>query len=145
MMQSLRSLCPLAGRTILGLYFVLPGALLKILDPAGTSEYMAAHGMVMIPLFLGLTIALQLGGGLSLILGYRASLSAFLLAGLTLVISLVMHDFWSVEDALQRAHETQNFVKNLGIMGGLLAIAGLGAGPYSLDARHAQSRHLHGQ
>jgi len=138
MLARLESLCPLTGRIILGLYFILPGALLKITSLQGTSEYMASKGMVMIPVFLGLTILLQLGGGLAVLVGYQTKIAAFLLAGLTLVISLVMHDFWDVTDALQRRHETQNFVKNMGIMAGLLAMAGLGAGPFSLDNRKTQ-------
>ncbi len=135
MFAKIESLCPLAGRIILGLYFVLPGALAKIFNPQGTSDYMASHGMMMIPLLLGLTILVQLAGGLALIAGYKTQIAAFLLAGLTLVISLVMHDFWTLEEGLVRGHETQNFVKNMGIMAGLLAIAGLGAGPFSLDNR----------
>ena len=138
MFARIESLCPLAGRILLGLYFILPGAVLKITDMQGTSEYMASKGMVLIPLFLGLTILLQLGGGLAVLVGYQTKIAAFLLAGLTLVISIVMHDFWDVTEAVQRGHETQNFVKNLGIMAGLLAIAGLGAGPFSLDNRTRQ-------
>jgi len=62
MLAKLESLCPLAGRMILGLYFILPGALLKIADMQGTSEYMASKGMVLIPVFLRLTILLHLAG-----------------------------------------------------------------------------------
>lgn len=138
MLAKLESLSPLAGRMILGLYFILPGALLKIADMQGTSEYMASKGMVLIPVFLGLTILLQLGGGLAVLVGYQAKIAAFLLAGLTLVISIVMHDFWDVQEAVQRGHETQNFVKNMGIMAGLLVMAGLGAGPFSIDNRKKQ-------
>lgn len=138
MLNRIESLCPLAGRIILGLYFILPGAILKITDMQGTSEYMASKGMVMIPVFLGLTILLQLGGGLAVLVGYQTKIAAFLLAGLPLVISIVMHDFWDVTEAVQRGHETQNFVKNMGIMAGLLAMAGLGAGPFSLDNRKKQ-------
>lgn len=108
---------------------------MKIFNYQGTADYMAEHGMVMIPFFLMLTIIIQLGAGAALIAGYKTQIAAFLLAGLTLVISLVMHDFWDVTDALQRGHETQNFVKNLGIIAGLLVLSGLGAGPYSLDQR----------
>ena len=52
-------------------------------------------------------------------------LMAFILAGLTLIISLFMHDFWGMEEGLQRAHEMQNFVKNMAIMAGLLYVAGV--------------------
>ena len=135
MIDRVEALCPLAGRVILGLYFIVPGGLMKIFNYQGTADYMAEHGMFMIPFFLVLTIIIQLGAGAALIAGYKAQIAAFLLAGLTLVISLVMHDFWDVADALQRGHETQNFVKNLGIIAGLLVLSGLGAGRFSVDQR----------
>ena len=71
-----------------------------------------------------------------MVAGYQTRIIAFLLAGLTLVISIVMHDFWTLPAGeLQTAHETQNFVKNMAIMAGLLAVAGLGGGRWSMDAR----------
>jgi putative oxidoreductase len=107
----------------LGLYFIVPG-ITKITGFAAMSAYMEAHGVPLIPVLLSLTIVLQIGGGTSLLLGFRTQLMAFVLAGLTLVISLFMHDFWNVEEGLERAHETQNFVKNLAIMAGLMFVAG---------------------
>ena len=47
------------------------------------------------------------------------------LAGLTLLISLFMHDFWNSYEGGNSAHETQNFVKNMAIMAGLLYVAGV--------------------
>ena len=66
--------------------------------------------------FLGPGIS-EIGGGAALIIGYRTQVVAFLLAGLTLGISLFMHDFWN------DPAETQNFVKNMAIMGGLMFVA----------------------
>ncbi len=114
----------LSGRGLLGLYFIVPG-ITKVTGFAAMSEYMAAHGVPLIPVLLVLTIIIQIGGGLSLLVGYRTQLMAFLLAGLTLVISAFMHDFWSMEEGLARAHETQNFVKNMAIMAGLMYVAGV--------------------
>ena len=114
----------LTGRGLLGLYFILPG-ISKITGFAGMSEYMAAHGVSFVPLLLVITIILQIGCGASLVAGWRAPLMAFVLAGLTLVISLFMHDFWRMEEGLQRAHEMQNFIKNMAIMAGLLYVAGV--------------------
>ena len=125
-----------SGRALLGIYFILPG-ISKITDFAGNSQYMADHGMVFIPYFLVLTIIIQVGGGVSLVAGYKTRFIAFLLAGLTLVISIVMHDFWTLEPSLQTSHETQNFIKNMAIMAGLLVLAGLGGGPWSLDHKNA--------
>ena len=113
----------LAGRGLLGLYFILP-AIMKIADFNMHADYMASHGMIFIPFFLVLTIIIQLGGGVALIIGYRQQLVAFVLAGLVLVISIVLHNFWTMEEGIQRAHETQNFVKNMAIMAGLLVVAG---------------------
>ena len=134
--QPFENLMATSGRVLLGIYFILPG-INKITDFSGNSQYMADHGMVFIPFFLVLTIILQVGGGLAMVVGYQTRIIAFLLAGLTLVISIVMHDFWTMEPGLQTSHETQNFVKNMAIMAGLLVAAGLGGGPWSLDARRA--------
>jgi putative oxidoreductase len=113
----------IAGRALLGLYFVIPG-ITKITGFSGTSEYMAAHGVPFVPVLLVLTIILQVGGGAALLAGYRTQIVAFVLAGLTLVISLFMHDFWNFAEGLERAHETQNFIKNMAIMAGLMFVAG---------------------
>ena len=113
----------LAGRILLGLYFIVPG-MMKVMNFGGTAEYMATHGMIFIPFFLTLTIILQLAGGSCLVIGYRQQQVSFVLAGLVLVISVVMHNFWAMEEGLQRAHETQNFIKNMAIMAGLLVLAG---------------------
>lgn len=114
----------LAGRALLGLYFILPG-ITKITGFAGMVQYMTDHGVPLVQPLLVLTIILQLGCGASLIAGWRTQLMAFILAGLTLVISIYMHDFWGMEEGLQRAHEMQNFIKNMAIMAGLLYVAGV--------------------
>lgn len=123
MIDTAQRLLLMAGRILLGLYFLVPG-IMKIVDWDGSASYMANHGMILIPFFLGLTIIMQVGGALCLFANYRTALVAFLLAGLTLVISIVMHDFWDMEQGLQQAHETQNFIKNLAIMAGLMVLAG---------------------
>lgn len=135
-LNTIENMCVTVGRALLGIYFILPG-INKVTDFEGNSAYMAEHGMVLIPFFLVLTIILQIGGGASLVAGFRTKPVAFVLAGLTLVISLVMHDFWTMEPGLQTSHETQNFVKNLAIMAGLLVLAGLGGGPWSVDRKLA--------
>ncbi len=126
-LTSVQRILTIVGRGLLGLYFIVPG-ITKIVGWEQTTVYMQAHDVPLIPVWLGITIILQVGGGASLLLGYRAGLMAFLLAGLTLMINLFMHDFWNVTESVQQAHETQNFIKNLAIMAGLLYIAGASAG-----------------
>ena len=85
-----------------------------------------------------LTIAIQIGGGLSLLAGYRVQLVAFVLAGLTLVISIFMHNFWAMEEGQQQGHELQNFIKNMAIMAGLLYMAGVTPVANALAKQHEQ-------
>ena len=123
-----------SGRVLLGLYFFLAGGLNKVFNFQSHSDYMAGHDINLIPFLLTATMLIQLITGATLIMGYQTKVSAFLLASLTLVISLGVHDFWTMPaEELQTAHETQNFIKNMGIMPGLLVCAGLGGGQWSLD------------
>jgi len=134
MPASLNPLFAASGRIILGLYFLIFGGIAKLTGYEGTAQYMTDEGMVMVPFFLILTTVIQLAGGASLIVGYKTQFFGFLLAGLTLAINVVIHNFWAMEPGtMEIGHETQNFVKNMGIFGGLLTIAGLGAGEWSLD------------
>ena len=120
--QLAKKIAGLTGRVLLGLYFVIPGVT-KITGYAGMSEYMASHGVPLIPLLLPLTIVIQVAGGAALIIGFRTQIVAFVLAGLTLVISLFMHDFWTMQEGMEQAHEMQNFIKNMAIMAGLLFVS----------------------
>ncbi|MEP4487115.1 DoxX family protein [Marinobacter alexandrii] len=134
--QPIERLMLLVGRGLLGLYFILPG-ISKITGFAATSEYMAAHGVPLIPVLLVVTIVIQIGGGLALMFGFKTQLVAFVLAGLTLVINLFMHNFWVMEEGMERSHELQNFVKNLAIMAGLLYVAGARLASSSSEAKSA--------
>ena len=120
----------------MGVYFILPG-ISKIVDFEGTSGYMTNHGVPLVSLLLVITIILQLALGLFMIVGFQTKLTAFLLAGMVLVISIFMHNFWSMEDGINKTHETQNFFKNMGIMAGLLMISSLGGGQLSIYSRNA--------
>ncbi|MCB1685222.1 MAG: DoxX family protein [Pseudomonadales bacterium] len=121
--QSAQRALLLTGRALLGLYFIVPG-ITKITGWSGTVTYMEAHDVPLIPVLLVITIVLQIGGGAALAIGYRTQIMAFLLAGLTLVISLFMHNFWTYEAGMEQNHEMQNFIKNLAIMAGLMCVAG---------------------
>ena len=110
------------GRVLLGIYFLLPG-ISKIPTYAGTTEYMLIHNIPMASILLPITIVLQLVLGTTLIIGYRIKESALILAVLTIFINIGVHDFWNEYPNTDVEHETQNFVKNLGIFAGLLVIS----------------------
>ena len=110
------------GRILLGLYFLLPG-ISKIPTYGGTAEYMLLHNIPLVSVLLPITIVLQVGLGVMLIIGYRIKESALILAALTILINIGMHDFWNEYPNTDTGHETQNFVKNLGIFAGLLVLS----------------------
>tara|TARA_B100000927_G_scaffold271840_1_gene249050 strand:- start:236 stop:649 length:414 start_codon:yes stop_codon:yes gene_type:complete len=110
------------GRILLGLYFFLPG-ISKIPTYAGTTEYMLLHNIPMTSILLPVTIILQLVLGAFLVIGYRIKESALILAVLTIFINIGVHDFWNDYPNIDTAHETQNFVKNLGIFAGLIVLS----------------------
>lgn len=120
------------GKFLLGLYFLLPG-ISKVAGYDGTMQYMIEHAVPLTAVLLPLTIVVQIAGGTALMVGWQTRTVALVLAGLTLAINLFMHDFWNVYEGLSQQHETQNFVKNLAVMAGLLVLsAGSGAQTLSL-------------
>ena len=110
------------GRVLLGLYFLLPG-ISKIPTYAFTIEYMTLHKIPFVSILLPITIILQLAVGSSLIIGYRIKESALVLAALTILINIGVHDFWNDYPDKDAGHELQNFIKNLGIFAGLLVLS----------------------
>ena len=91
------------GRFLLGLYFFLPG-ISKITDYADTLSYMSLHKILLSKVLLPITIAQQVAGGLVLMLGLRVGQVALVLAALTLIINIGMHDFWNVYEDVSQAH-----------------------------------------
>ena len=110
------------GRVLLGLYFLFPG-ISKIPTYDMTIEYMTLHNIPFASILLPITIALQLTLGSTLIIGYRIKESALVLAVLTILINIGVHDFWNDYPNTDAGHELQNFFKNLGIFAGLLVLS----------------------
>ena len=81
-------------------------------------------------------LALEILGGLALLSGWQTRWAALALAAFTVVAGVLFHYIPSQSlDAPQAFVQTLLFNKNLAIAGGLLVLAGLGAGAWSLDAR----------
>lgn len=110
------------GRSLLGLYFLVPGVM-KITGYASTLELMINKGVPLAEALLPFTIMLQIGLGLLLIAGKQLRISALVLFGLTILINIFIHNFWTLQGEPEFAHELQNFIKNLGIAAGLLVLA----------------------
>lgn len=121
----------LFGRIFLSIIFILSG-LGKFLNYNETAQFMAAKGFTMVPLFLIGAAIVELAGGISLFLGYRARWGGLLLFLYLIPVTLIFHDFWEFS-GIEREMQRTNFLKNLAIMGGLLYVACIGSGKCSVD------------
>ena len=135
-MQAVEKFGPALGRTLLAVIFLMSG-INKILDWDGTAGYMEFKGMPLIPLFLVGAIVLEIGGSLSVILGYKARWGALALIVFTIPTTLIFHDYWALE-GMDALNNQVMFMKNLAMIGGLLMIMAHGAGPLSLDAKSGE-------
>jgi len=110
------------GRVLLGLYFLVPG-IAKFADWERHVTLMETHEMGMIPLQLAVAGVVQVIGGLCLILNRQVVVCALGFATMILLINVNLHDFWNIYEGVNAERETQNFVKNLAILAGLLVLA----------------------
>ncbi|OLF52886.1 DoxX family protein [Pseudomonas chlororaphis] len=118
----------LIGRILLSAIFILSG-FSKVAAPAAMVGYIQSVGLPFPQLALGIAIAVELGGGLLLIAGYRTRLVALGLAVFSVATALAFHN--NLGDQNQFIH----FFKNIAMAGGLLQVVAFGAGRFSLDAR----------
>jgi putative oxidoreductase len=127
-MDTQQNLVDFTGRVLIAAIFLVSG-LGKIAGYAGAQGYMAAMGVP--GALLPLVIALEVGGSIAIILGYRTRFVAFLLAGFCMLSALIFHR------ALGDQMQFIMFMKNFAIAGGFLLLAARGPGEWSLDARRA--------
>lgn len=78
-------------------------------------------------------IILQIVGGLSLLLGIYCRLGALILIIFTIPAMIKMHNFWQVDETMRTIEKTF-FMKDVAIVGGLVALSILGSGIFSIDA-----------
>ena len=123
-MDNLQALSAPIGRLLLSMIFIFSG-FTKITGYAATQGYMEAMGVPV--MLLPLVIAVELLGGIAILLGFKARLVAILMAGFSVVSALLFHQFWIDESQMNP------FMKNIAMAGGFLMIFAHGAGAYSID------------
>ena len=127
-MNTVQTLSAPLGRLLIALIFVISGVG-KLGSYAGTQGYMESMGVPGV--LLAPVIALEVLGGLAIILGWQTRLVAFLLAGFCIVSAILFHG--NIGDQMQQIQ----FLKNLGLAGGFLFLVAHGAGAWSLDNRRS--------
>ena len=126
-MNVLQSISAPLGRVLISLIFIVSGVS-KISNFAGTQGYMESVGVP--GALLPVVIAVELLGGLAIVVGWHTRVAALLLAGFSLLSAVLFHANFG--DQMQMIM----FMKNLALAGGFLMIVSHGAGPYSIDKRN---------
>ena len=132
-MTSTENAATLVGRLLLSLLFVM-GGWGKLMAPAAAQAMLAKHNLPMVEAGWLLAVIVELGGGLAVLFGLFARPVGFVCAIWCVATAIIGHGDFA--DRNQEIH----FFKNLGLTGGFLYIAALGAGAWSLDALLARRR-----
>jgi putative oxidoreductase len=119
---------PAFGRVLMGTIFLASG-LGKLAAPAATLGYIESAGLPLPVVALAASVAVEVGGSLLLIAGYRTRVVALVLALFSVVTAFAFHTAFT--DQNQMIH----FLKNLAMAGGMLQVVAFGAGSLSLDNR----------
>jgi putative oxidoreductase len=120
------------GRLLLAGLFLMSG-LSKLGAAAATQGYIASAGLPLPSVIYGITVAIEVGGGLLLLVGFQARIAAAALAAFTVGTAIFFHhDFADQNQAI-------HLLKNFAIAGGLLQVTAAGAGRFSFDARRVQT------
>ena len=122
----------LAGRLLFALIFLMAAP--NNFTKQGIA-YAASQGAPLASFGVPLVGVVSLVGGLSILVGYRAKIGAWLIVAFLLVVTPIMHRFWGLTNPMMAQVQMINFMKNLSMVGGALMITQFGAGPLSLDGR----------
>lgn len=129
--ETFKNLTDLTGRVLLAAIFLISG-IGKIGGYAATAGYMASLGVP--GALLPLVIVLEVAGAIAIIVGWHTRITAFLLAGFTLLAAAIFHSNFA--DQMQMIM----FLKNVAITGGFLVLIAHGAGVFSMD-HHRKMTH----
>jgi putative oxidoreductase len=124
---------PLIARILIAPLFLVAGYN-KLMAVAGTAGYFAKLGFPMPEIMVWVAIAIEIGGGLLLLIGWKTRWVSWLLIAFVAVATFMAHRFWAV-DAAQYANQLNAFLKNIAVIGGLLMFVTHGPGSASVDKR----------
>lgn len=118
----------LLGRLAMSAIFI-HGGINKAMAPTATMAYFAKLGLPVPGAAYAVTLAVEIGIGLLFLVGFRARLTALILAGWCVATAFAAH--YHPNDTGQMIH----FMKNVCMAGGFLQIFAFGAGRLSVDRR----------
>ena len=126
---------PLIGRILVSVIFIASG-LGKLAAFNMMVGMLAAKGFPVPAVALGIAAAVEIFGGLALLLGFHTRVAAWVLFLFLIPTTLAFHNFWALS-GMEKMDNQAHFFKNVAIMGGLIFLAAFGAGAYSIDNKRA--------
>jgi|YelNatPaOPRAMG01_1025707.scaffolds.fasta_scaffold75137_2 putative oxidoreductase len=135
-MEKYKDVLLLIARVLFSLIFI-SGAIEHLTKVGYMAGYAKAMGVPLPHLAIIVTGLMLLAGSISILLGWKISYGAIILIVFLIPVTYQMHflPMLHATDAMQKQMEMINFLKNLGLMGGAIYIALLGAGKYSIDKK----------
>src|SRR5262245_3138989 len=115
------------GRLLIAMIFFFCGVG-KIIEPAMTQDYIASAGLPLSLVAYLAAIAVEIGGGTLLVIGFQARSVAIIMAIFCVVTAVGLHHDFADQDQLL------HFLKNIAMAGGLLQIVAFGDGGLDIDA-----------
>ena len=109
----------LAGRIFFSLFFIKGGAN-GFLNLERLSNYVASKGVPLPEFAVFVASSLLLLGGLSILTGYYPKIGAYLLIAFLVPVTIIIHDFWNIEDPALRSGQLSSFLRNLTYTGACL-------------------------
>ena len=126
----------LIGRILLVAIFIFSGTV-KFIDPSGTAGHIAEQGLPT-PMVLAFAAgAVEVIAGLMVAVGWQTRVAALVLAAFSAVTAFFFHDFWNFPAGEEQINQMLHAFKNVTIIGGLIVLACVGPGRFSLDRRRA--------
>jgi len=126
-----RDFLALIARILLAVVFIVSGYG-KIGGFDGTVAAIAGKGIPLPQVAAAITILIELGGGILLVLGWKTRWLGLIFFLWLIPTTALFHDFWAAPPDQHMAQQI-HFMKNLAIMGGMLMVYAFGPGRLSID------------
>lgn len=132
MMNFIASVASLVSRVMLVAIFLLSAVGNKIMHFNDVVGFMTTKGIRFPNIMLIGAIVFLIAGGISLVLGYKARLGAFLILIFLGLATYYFHDFWNFQGT-EKQDQMIQFLKNLSMAGAMLFVMANGPGRWSID------------
>jgi uncharacterized membrane protein YphA (DoxX/SURF4 family) len=111
----------LIGRIIIGLYWIY-GAIAHLTQAKSMVPYARMKGVPFADIAVPGTGVLLLIAGLSILTGIYPVIAVAALALFLVPVTVMMHNFWTVEDQMMKMNDMVMFTKNMALLGYTLVL-----------------------